>query len=106
MLFRSPSLFVGPGGRRSAKSYSVALGGAFYGGFGAVQEAIEHLWVQSAALGLFGRQAVIAPNGFGCGFGKMRQPFMASSCRYNGKTAGACPIDQIANKRGLVAESQ
>ena len=36
----------------------------------------------------------------------MRQPFVAATGRCDRKTASARPIDQIANKRRLVAESQ
>ena len=72
----------------------------------AVEEAVEHLRVQAAALGLLGRQAVVAPHGFGRGLREVRQPLVAAAGGHHREAAGAGPVDQVADHRRLVAVGQ
>ena len=70
-------------GRCSAPSRPVALATAvdLDRGLGAVEEAVEHLRVEAAALGLLGREAVVAPHRLGRRFAEVRQPLVAAPGR-------------------------
>ena len=80
--------------------------GRFDRGLGAVEEAVEHLRVEAAALGLLGRQAVVAPHRLGRRFAEVRQPLVAAAGGGDRKAAGARPVDQVADQRRLVAEGE
>ena len=75
-------------------------------GLRAVEEAVEHLRVQAAALGLLGRQAVVAPDRLGRRLAEVRQPLVAAPGRDHREAAGARPVDQVADQRRLVAEGE
>src|SRR3954468_16904601 len=45
----------------------------------AVQERVEHFRIQAADLGLLGREAVVAPHGFGGRLPEVRQPLVAAA---------------------------
>ena len=90
----------------TVRPVAVGDGGRFDRRLGAVQKTVEHLRVQAAAVGLFGREAVIAPDGLGRGIRKVRQPLVAAPGRHDREAAGACPVDQVADERRLVAEGE
>jgi hypothetical protein len=92
--------------RRHAEAGGVGHRRAFYRRLGAVEKAVEHLRVEPAAQRLLGREAVVAPHGLGRRFGEVRQPLVAAPGRHHRKAAGARPVDQVADQRGLVAEGQ
>jgi hypothetical protein len=100
-------------GRRIAQAVAryrqaggVGHGGALDRRFGAVEKTVEHLGVQAAALRLLGREAVVAPDGVGRRLAEMRQPLVAATGRDDRKSAGAGPIDEVADQRGLIAERE
>ena len=72
----------------------------------AVEEAVEHLRVEAAALGLLGRQAVVAPHGVRRRLAEVRQPLVAAARGGDREAAGARPVDQVADQRRLVAERE
>ncbi len=73
---------------------------------GAVEEAVEHLRIEAAALRLLGRQAVVAPHRVGRRLAEVRQPLVAAAGRDDREAAGARPVDQVADQRRLVAEGE
>ena len=80
--------------------------GQFDGGFGAVEEAVEHLRVEPTACRLLGREAVVAPHRLGRRFAEMRQPLVAAPCGDDGEAASARPVDEVANESRLIAERE
>ncbi len=91
---------------RHGEAGGVGHRGAFDRGLGAVEEAVEHLRVEAAALGLLGREAVVAPHGLRRRFAEVRQPLVAAAGGHHRKAAGARPVDQVADQRRLVAEGE
>ena len=85
------------------KAGGVAHGGRLDRGLRAVEERIEHFRIQAADLRLLGRKPVVAPHRLGRGLREVRQPFVPASGGHDRKARGACPVDQIADQRRLVA---
>ena len=75
-------------------------------GLGAVEEGVEHLGVQSAALGLLLVEAPVFPDGFRRRLSEMRQPLVAAASRRDVEARSARPVDQFADQRRLVAIGQ
>ena len=91
---------------RHRQAGRVGDGGRFDRRLGAVEEAVEHLRVEAAALGLLGREAVVAPHGLGRRFAEVRQPLVAAPGGGDREAAGSRPVDQVADQRRLVAEGE
>ena len=89
--------------RRRRQAGRVGDGRAFDRGLGAVEERVEHLGVQAAALGLLFVEAPVFPDRLRRRLREVRQPLVAAARRRDGKARGARPVDQFADQRRLVA---
>src|ERR1700693_5847641 len=92
--------------RRRRKAGRIAHGGALDRRLRTVKKRIEHLRIEAAGSCLLGRQAVMSPHRFRLRLRKMRQPLMASAGGDHAEARGARPIDEVANQRRLVSESE
>ena len=92
--------------RRRRQAGGVGDRGALDGGLGAVEEGVEHLGVQPAALGLLLVEAPVLPHRLGRRLRVVRQPFVAAAGRRHLEARGARPVDQLADQRRLVAVGQ
>ena len=92
--------------RRRREAGGVGDGGALDGGLGAVEEGIEHLGIEAAALGLLLVEAPVLPHRLGRRLREVRQPLVAAAGRRHREARGARPVDQLADQRRLVAVGQ
>ena len=89
--------------RRRREAGGVRHGGALDGGLGAVEEGIEHLGVEPAALGLLLVEAPVFPHRLGRRLREVRQPLVAAAGGRHLEPRGPRPVDQFADQRRLVA---
>src|SRR4051812_11912003 len=91
---------------RNGEAGGVGHRRALDGRLGPVQEAVEHLRVETAAPGLFRREAVVAPHRLRRRLAEVRQPLVPAAGGHHREAASARPIHEIADQRGLVTERE
>ena len=92
--------------RRRREAGRVAHRGALDRRLRAVEEGIEHLWVEPADARLLRRQAPVLPDRVRRRLCVVRLPLVAAARGHHRKARRARPVHQVADDRGLVAVGQ